>query len=180
MSFGETLSTIFSGLAGTLPLITTLLNEHNQAALSSVGIKILEAVQTKTSSKAIAGNTLAKGANTLATKLLTKATGGLAGSITSVGIALSALLIGVAAIAAIFVGVKALIKWFHDNSLEGKIENSDKKLKELNTSLEECKTRADDLKSSFDKYNTVVDKLKDCVKGTEEWRDALWEVNNSA
>lgn len=180
MSFGETLSTIFSGLAGTLPLATTLLNEHNQAALRLMGTKVIETIQTKTSTSAIEGNTLAKGVNKLATWALTKANKGLAGSIISIGTALSSLLIGVAAIAAIFVGVKALIKWFHDNSLEGKIEKSNEKLKELNTSLEECKTRADDLKNSFDKYNSVIDKLKNCVKGTEEWRDALWEVNNSA
>jgi hypothetical protein len=35
------------------------------------------------------------------------------------------------------------------------------------------------IKSAFEAYDTAVDKLNECVKGTEEWNDALAEVNKT-
>jgi hypothetical protein len=36
-----------------------------------------------------------------------------------------------------------------------------------------------DLKSAFDSYDTAVEKLNECREGTEEWNEALKEVNNT-
>lgn len=42
----------------------------------------------------------------------------------------------------------------------------------------EAREQADKLREAFDKYDSAVEKLNECKKGTQEWRDALKEVNN--
>ena len=44
----------------------------------------------------------------------------------------------------------------------------------------EAKEAADQLRSSIDAYDSAVNKLEECTRGTEEWRDALKEVNKTA
>jgi archaellum component FlaC len=40
-----------------------------------------------------------------------------------------------------------------------------------------AREEVDKLREAFEKYDTAVEKLKQCKKGTQEWRDALKEVN---
>jgi uncharacterized coiled-coil DUF342 family protein len=44
---------------------------------------------------------------------------------------------------------------------------------------EEAKNKANELKEAFKGYQEVVDKLNSCTKGTNEWKAALEDVNNS-
>lgn len=59
--------------------------------------------------------------------------------------------------------------------------NAAKEAKEAASQMAERTTAAreevDKLREAFEKYDTVVEKLKQCKKGTQEWRDALKEVN---
>lgn len=61
---------------------------------------------------------------------------------------------------------------------EGKLEAAKDRAEELKTALDEATTAANDLKSAFDSYKSVREKLESCTKGTEEWYEALNEVND--
>ena len=56
--------------------------------------------------------------------------------------------------------------------------------KEAAAGLEEeanaAKEAADNLRASFEKYDSAVEKLQSCTRGTEEWKNALEEVNDAA
>lgn len=47
----------------------------------------------------------------------------------------------------------------------------------LTEALSEATDAANQLESAFDNYNSVVDNLNECVKGTEEWTEALKASN---
>lgn len=59
--------------------------------------------------------------------------------------------------------------------------NAAKEAKEAASQMAEQATAAreevDKLREAFEKYDTAVEKLKQCKKGTQEWRDALKEVH---
>ena len=59
--------------------------------------------------------------------------------------------------------------------------NAAKEAKEAASQMAEQATAAreevDKLREAFEKYDTAVEKLRQCKKGTQEWRDALKEVN---
>lgn len=59
--------------------------------------------------------------------------------------------------------------------------NAAKEAKEAASQMAEQATAAreevDKLREAFEKYDTAIEKLKQCKKGTQEWRDALKEVN---
>lgn len=66
-------------------------------------------------------------------------------------------------------------------SLSDADANAAKEAKEAASQMAEQATAAreevDKLREAFEKYDTAVEKLKQCKKGTQEWRDALKEVN---
>lgn len=62
-------------------------------------------------------------------------------------------------------------------SPEAKLKKAEENAKALSESLNEAKSQAQELKSVFDDYQGIVDKLKNCTKGTQEWKDALEEAN---
>lgn len=98
------------------------------------------------------------------------------------GTFLPVLLITLALVAAfgLLVGTVALITQAV-KSLSDADANAAKEAKEAASQMAEQATAAreevDKLREAFEKYDTAVEKLKQCKKGTQEWRDALKEVN---
>ena len=98
------------------------------------------------------------------------------------GTFLPVLLITLALVAAfgLLVGAVALISQAV-KSLSDADANAAKEAKEAASQMAEQATAAreevDKLREAFEKYDTAVEKLKQCKKGTQEWRDALKEVN---
>lgn len=98
------------------------------------------------------------------------------------GTFLPVLLITLALVAAfgLLVGAVALITQAV-KSLSDADANAAKEAKEAASQMAEQATAAreevDKLREAFEKYDTAVEKLKQCKKGTQEWRDALKEVN---
>lgn len=98
------------------------------------------------------------------------------------GTFLPVLLITLALAAAfgLLVGAVALITQAV-KSLSDADANAAKEAKEAASQMAEQATAAreevDKLREAFEKYDTAVEKLKQCKKGTQEWRDALKEVN---
>lgn len=83
----------------------------------------------------------------------------------------------------ILYGAVALITWAVKSLSDAynADANAAKEAKEAASQMTEQATAAreevDKLREAFEKYDTAVEKLKQCKKGTQEWRDALKEVN---
>lgn len=84
----------------------------------------------------------------------------------------------IAAIALLAVGIAAIIKAIENNSAEGKLKKAQQHAEDMAKAAEEAKNRFNDLLNAFKEYDTVVNKLEECTKGTQEWNEALKEVNN--
>lgn len=84
----------------------------------------------------------------------------------------------VAAIAGVVAIVNAVSDAYNAEAIEAK--KAAEAAKELQESNEAVQQSYQDLQSAFDAYDTAVAKLEQCVKGTEEWKQALDEVNSAA
>ena len=67
-----------------------------------------------------------------------------------------------------------------ESEAEKRLKRAKKAVEELNKAEEEAKQQSETLRQTIDKYGSATKKLEECVKGTQEWRDALKEVNESA
>lgn len=64
-------------------------------------------------------------------------------------------------------------------SLKEQLESATEAAEQAEKKLQDVKTAASDLENAFDGYDSVLETLNSCTKGTEEWRDALLDVNES-
>ena len=114
---------------------------------------------------------------------LTKALLSLKVSIFGVEMALGTMLAGllaVVAVAAILVVIANQLAKNRPLTLTEQLANAQETAEGLRNSLEETTQAAENLKATFDGYDSAVQKLQDCVYGTQEWRDALQAVNQEA
>lgn len=85
-------------------------------------------------------------------------------------------------IGAVLIGIGAVIAILkilgNENSLQKQIEANRKEMESLNSAVEECKNKMDELTSKLDEYNGLIDILRSCTTDSEEWAEALQEVNN--
>ena len=83
----------------------------------------------------------------------------------------------VAAVAALTAAFIALSNAYNRDAINAKkaAENAEK----LAEASDKAKSQLQGIKDGFDAYDTAVEKLKDCVKGTDEWNAALKEVNDT-
>lgn len=86
--------------------------------------------------------------------------------------AMAALALAVVAIVAVFKAAQAATP-------EGKLKALKEEVTECSKALDEAKTAAEELKSAFDNYDSLVERLNECTQGTQEWKDALIDVNNA-
>ena len=142
---------------------------------------------TKNSAKASlekAGATVVEGAAEKGTTASTIAHGKanifLKSTMSPVLIITLALIAAFAILALAFMGIAASVKALSDSYNADAI--AAKEAKEAAAAVaeqaSEAREQADKLREAFDKYDSAVEKLKECKKGTQEWRDALKEVNN--
>ena len=113
-----------------------------------------------------------------------------AGSI-SLGAALGALasvfVVVAAAIAAVVLAYKGLKLLWENFTFSGKLSKAKEELEELKNEAEETanylsqvREEANNIKVEFNDYDSIIEKLQSCVKGSQEWSDALTEAKNSA
>lgn len=81
----------------------------------------------------------------------------------------------VAALATLAVGVYAYYKYTHQAREE--LEESKKTLNEVKSSYEEVNSAISEVMTTLNELNSKYDNLNDLKYGTNEWRDALREVN---
>lgn len=84
----------------------------------------------------------------------------------------------VAAIAALTAVAVLAFQQMKANSPEGKLEAAKKTAASLAEEVNKTKEEAEALKETFSQYDSVVDELNNCIRGTDEWRDALKKVND--
>ena len=63
-------------------------------------------------------------------------------------------------------------------SPEGQLKSMQEQASSLSEALSDAKQAAEDLLSAFDTYDSAIETLENCTKGTQEWKDALLEVND--
>lgn len=90
-----------------------------------------------------------------------------------------AIIAAMAALAVAIIAVIAIFKAVQAATPEGKLKALKEEATECSKALDEAKTAAEELKSAFDNYDSLVERLNECTQGTQEWKDALIDVNNA-
>lgn len=124
-------------------------------------------------------DTAALGANTAATWAQVVANIALQTSMPPLLIITLALIAAMALLVAAIAGIVAIFKEFKNNSPEGQLKKLSTASKALAEKLDSAKTAADNLRQAFDKYDSAVAALDACTKGTDEWYEALQNVNDT-
>lgn len=86
----------------------------------------------------------------------------------------------IAAVAAVGAAVAFVAGEIKNSSPEAQFERASEAAENLATAAEEAQTAAENLASTIEGYNSAVDTLNDCVRGTEEWEEALKAANDAA
>ena len=81
-----------------------------------------------------------------------------------------------AAITAISFGVSALVDWWNKDATAAKEANE--AVKGLTEEYNNLKTANEELKKSFEDYNSARTSIQNMVAGTQEWKDAVVELND--
>jgi hypothetical protein len=84
----------------------------------------------------------------------------------------------IAAVALLVGGIIALASSYE--TVEEKAAKAKETQEQCAEALDNAKEAAEALADSWDKYDDAVEKLKECTKGTEEWEEALRDVNDAA
>lgn len=147
----EKLTAVLQGLTTVLPIVLML---YSQLSSLNVGA----ALGAKLAGKAFLGMGISAQAGAA------MATMGISILITGVMTLLAAL--------------PNIIEWFKQFTPEGKLEAAREEAESLANALDTVKQKGEELVQSFDKYDGAVSKLKSCVEGTDEWAEALQNVNN--
>lgn len=173
ITFGQAFISAAGMITNCVQVINTFTNTLN----------ILNDEEASTKDKIIA---LATGIGSIIPAIISIASGfkAAAGGVTlfgnSVKIAFPVVLAIEVAIAAIIGLLYALNKELKNASPEGQLKKTKKAVEELTTAEQEAKEAADNLRSAIEAYDSAIEKLEDCKRGTEEWRDALLEANEAA
>lgn len=86
----------------------------------------------------------------------------------------------IAAVAAVIALLVAAWKEMKNQSPEHQLELAKEAAAGLEEEAKAAQETADNLRAAFDKYDSAIDKLQSCTRGTEEWKNALEEVNDAA
>lgn len=85
------------------------------------------------------------------------------------------LLLIIAAIAALVVAIRGVIKWWNkDAEALAKAKEATEAAK---TSFDDAKSAYEELKTSITDYNDALDAINKLTKGTTEWKEAIQEIN---
>ena len=171
LTIGAKLLQTISALIPAIGMFSVVLSENNLKQIEAVGTGLLHKA-------GLIGTTAATGSATVATGLYSKALIALNASFGPLGVAIGIFVAALAAIALIGWGVVSVFQAIRDNSPEGKLKAAKEQAKELNKTLEETTNAAIELKNAFDEYDSAQKALEDCTKNTQEWNDALTDVNS--
>ena len=75
------------------------------------------------------------------------------------------------------VGIIHIVKAFHRNSPAGQLEEAKKRTEELSQAASKAADSFKKLSDTFSTFKTAQITIKDLTKGTQEWREAVQEIN---
>ena len=152
-------------------ILNSIKEKGVKGTLASVGAIISETVANAAGAVGAGANAAAHFTLATAIKAVWKALGPIA-------IGFLAVAAAVAAVVAIVKGLIALFQFLTRDELAESLDSAKESAEMFATALEDAKTEAEELKSAFDSYESVKKTLDECAQGTEEWKDALRDVNN--
>lgn len=91
-----------------------------------------------------------------------------------------ALTAAVLVLVAVVAGIIALFKAWKESTPEARLAAAKEESARLSEELNKAKEAAENLKKTIESYDSAVDKIKTLTKGTEEWKQAISEANQSA
>lgn len=183
---------IGSAAAGTTMALTSMFNTIQNGDYSSlqgiatVGAQLLMQLPMLASSATAAGTGLvsmaaAAGVAAAAEEKATFASVFLGASAKEAWLSvLGSIALVVVAIAGVIAIIMAVKSAFDSVSAQHAFEEAKASAEGLKEAEEAAKAEADNLRASLENYDTAVNKLNECTKGTQEWRDAMKEANKAA
>lgn len=172
VTFGEIASSLLMIIPGFLSL--------GQSIGTVASSAMTMAVQLGLTSGGMYAAAAAEGTLTGATIAQTIASEGLLAALAPFLPILLAVAAAIAAVVAIGAGLVLLFKELASRSPEAQLEAAKEAAAGLAEEEKAAKEAADSLRESFDAYSAAEDKLDSLTRGTEEWKDALEEVNSAA
>ncbi len=172
VTFGEVASSLLMIIPSTVSLVKSLGGVASSA--------LTMAVNLGAASGGIYATAIAEGTLTGATIAQTIATEGLVAALAPFLPIILAVAAAIAAVVAVGVGLVSLWEELSSRSPEAKLERAKEAAAGLAEEEKAAKEASDNLRQSFDAYSVAEDKLDSLTRGTEEWKDALEEVNSAA
>lgn len=198
--FSDDDATAIEKVGAVIGVVTTTLMALNTVSKLTTTLMALENAQHQKSAIAILLQSVAekglaglKLSNIMATKAKIVAQAGeTAGTVAQTGanvgllatmwpllVVTLALVAAFLVVAAVFSAVSQAFKDAAAASPEGQLKAAEERADAFAEAAEEAAEKVENLKDAFDGYDDVVDKLNSCVKGTDEWNEALAEVNQT-
>lgn len=172
VTFGEVASSLLMIIPSTVSLVKSLGGVASSA--------LTMAVNLGATSGGIYATAIAEGTLTGATIAQTIATEGLVAALAPFLPIILAVAAAIATVVAVGVGLVSLWEELSSRSPEAKLERAKEAAAGLAEEEKAAKEASDNLRQSFDAYSVAEDKLDSLTRGTEEWKDALEEVNSAA
>lgn len=168
---GEKLLQLFSAMIPVALMLGEAFNKNSREQLANVGTTLLYKAGLVTTTGATTGATVATWSYSGALQALNASFG-------AIGVAIGVFAAALAAIVLVGWGVVAIFQAIKNNTPEEQLKVAKERAKELNGVLEEATNSANELKDAFDQYDSAQQALEECTKNTQEWNEALTDVNN--
>ena len=127
------------------------------------------------SNKLIAANTVENVKNAASSKAAAAGTMTFSNALKTLIVSNPHILAIAAALAAVGLAAKGVYDWYTQDARAA--EEAAEEATNFKTVMEDVNNRFTDFKDSFDSYRTAKEEFSNLTKGTKEWRDALFDVN---
>ena len=161
ISTGEKITQTISALGMVIMSVTGILNKNTLAHAANLAAAIASALGWKTEAAAAS---IAAGATA------------------TLGVVLSSVLLPIALVAAAIAGLVVIItalvnKLNEPTEAEANLMKAEDAASSAKSAFEDATTAAEELNAALDQYDSVYATFQDCTIGTQEWRDAMQELN---
>ena len=162
-SAGDKVLATITTLGMAIPMLTSAFSANSLAAMANAGAQILIK--------------LGFDAEKVAAKQAAVSTGEFGAVLYTVLLPLGLVIAAVAALVGVITLIVKAVEAAEKASPAGQLKEAKEEAERCAEALGKVKDEVQEIRDEFDQYDSVQEKLKECTKGTEEWRDALQEAN---